>query len=111
MLWINYPIFVIFHLYFNTFLLNLHFSKDFLPYLEAAIDYLDDYDMPVSIYNLQPCLINQKYRKYIYNSIAEWKRVFVSACDGCFMKKNCQGTFFSNKTEYEEIIGVIKNEK
>lgn len=94
----------------NKDLLWVH-PKEFLPVLEKAIDYLEDFQMPVSIYNLQPCLINEKYRKYIYNSISEWKRVFVSACDNCKMKGNCQGTFFSNYKEYEELLGEINEEK
>jgi len=78
--------------------------KAYMSELCEAIDYLEIFNMPVSIYNIPHCLISENYHKYAYKSISEWKRKFFDFCDKCKYEKDCGGFFESCTNEYKKII-------
>src|SRR5574344_390456 len=78
--------------------------RKYISCLEKAVDYLSSFEIPVSIYNLQPCLFSEKYRVYLYNSISEWKREYLPVCLKCQLRGSCGGIFFSDLIEYNKII-------
>jgi len=79
--------------------------RQYIPLLEEAIDYLVDFRLPVSIYNLQPCLFRQKYRDYVKQTISEWKRAYAPGCTDCKLKVDCGGFF---RSDYDQFIHILR---
>lgn len=67
--------------------------------LSEAVQILDSYRIPVSIYNHQLCLVNSGVEKFYVRSISDWKNEYASECKGCARKHECGG-FFSSGIKY-----------
>lgn len=78
--------------------------KDYIDFLQKAVDYLNDYNVATWIYNLPLCLFSEKYRKFVVKSISPWKIKYLQKCESCNMKEFCGGIFFSDVKEYEKIL-------
>ena len=81
-----------------------------IPYLEAAIDIAKSNDIQIKIYSIPPCLMSEKYRKYIGlkfrssvitktpNSDMQKVNIMygtVEKCKSCVYYKICTGTWYS----------------
>jgi len=66
-----------------------------IPSIEKATDLLLDQGIPVRLYNLPYCLLNQKYSPLYQKSITPWKIVYLPECENCHRKEDCGGFFYS----------------
>lgn len=78
--------------------------KDYITYLQTAIDFLDSFGVTVWVYNLPSCLFEKRYRKFLVKSISNWKIKYLKKCDSCELKPVCGGMFFSDVSEFEKIL-------
>jgi His-Xaa-Ser system radical SAM maturase HxsC len=74
--------------------------------LEAAVDYLTSFGYPVSLYNLQPCLVAPSLRPFLRTSISDWKREYLPACEGCSLREECGGVFGTSRRHSHLIRAV-----
>jgi His-Xaa-Ser system radical SAM maturase HxsC len=72
---------------------------DYAGELEAAVDYLTGFGYPVSLYNLQPCLVPPALRPYLRTSISDWKREYLPECEGCAARAECGGVFGTSRRQ------------
>ena len=72
--------------------------------LQKAVKYLDSCGMTAWIYNLPSCLFTAPYRKFLVKSISPWKIKYLAKCEGCDMKNDCGGMFFSDVEVFEGIL-------
>ncbi|MBX9825363.1 MAG: His-Xaa-Ser system radical SAM maturase HxsC [Xanthobacteraceae bacterium] len=63
--------------------------------LRRAVLHLHLRDIPVSIYNLPLCVLQEDMRPFARQSISDWKNVYAPECDGCAVKDQCSGFFRS----------------
>lgn len=63
--------------------------------LSEAVQILESYRMPVSVYNHPLCLVNPDVEKVYVRSISDWKNEFASECEPCSRKHECGGFFSS----------------
>ena len=68
--------------------------------LSEAVNILNDYNVPVSVYNHQLCLINKDVYKFNVQSISDWKNEYIKECSECIKKHECGG-FFSSQVLYK----------
>jgi His-Xaa-Ser system radical SAM maturase HxsC len=68
---------------------------DYQDALEAAVYYLADRQLTVSVYNLPLCVLPPGLRPFARQSISDWKNVFVAECAPCVLKGECSGFFRS----------------
>lgn len=61
--------------------------------LAEAIELLDASGIAVSIYNVPLCVLKDDIRGYARDSISQWKRTFLPACEACPLKGRCAGFF------------------
>ncbi len=80
---------------------------DYQAELAAAIDILNRFNMNVSIYNHQLCLLPKKLWPFARKSISDWKNEYMPECDGCMKKNDCGGFFSSAHYRYSENIEAI----
>ena len=66
--------------------------------LIAAASMADNYNISLWLYNMQLCCLPTTLRNIACVSISEWKRVYVSECDACPMRRSCGG-FFASQNE------------
>jgi His-Xaa-Ser system radical SAM maturase HxsC len=74
--------------------------------LETAIDYLTAFGYPVSLYNLQPCLMPRSLWPFLRTSISDWKREYLPACDGCALHSECGGVFGTSRRQCDLIRAI-----
>ena len=75
--------------------------------LVEAIKICREYNLPVSIYNLPLCLVNESIRGFTRQSISDWKNDFSKVCYNCDMKSECAGMFSSTQPYYESLLKPI----
>lgn len=63
--------------------------------LSAAVLYLADMGMNVSVYNAQLCVTPGELWEYTRRSISDWKNVYHEECSRCVMQEKCGGFFAS----------------
>jgi His-Xaa-Ser system radical SAM maturase HxsC len=66
---------------------------EYMPALHEAIDHLVSLGMRVSIYNLPRCLVPPALWPYLRQSISDWKREYLPACQRCSERMECGGLF------------------
>lgn len=76
-----------------------------------AIKICREYSLPVSIYNLPLCLVNENIRSFAKQSISDWKNEFSEVCYNCEMKSECAGMFTSTQPYFESLLNPIKRSK
>lgn len=87
---------------------KIHISPiDYQSQLIEAIELCEKYNLPVSIYNLPLCLIDESIRSYAKQTISDWKNEYAEICNSCVEKSNCSGMFASTKPVYEELLVSI----
>lgn len=68
---------------------------DYAADLAAAVDFLADRGMAVSIYNLPLCVLPRGLWAFARRSISDWKNSFAPECAGCAVQPQCAGFFSS----------------
>jgi len=76
-----------------------------------AIKICREYSLPVSIYNLPLCLINESIRSFSRQSISDWKNEFSKICYNCELINECAGMFTSTQPHFESLLTPIKRNK
>lgn len=90
---------------------DIHISPlDYKEELLNAITLAKKYNLPISIYNLPICLVDQKIKMYTKQSISDWKNEFSEKCINCIEKHNCSGMFSSTKPFFNDFLTPIYNE-
>ncbi len=72
--------------------------------LVEAVSLSQQYNIPVSIYNLPICLIDDSLIKYSRKSISDWKNDFSDFCKDCCYRDICCGMFSSTKPYFEKLL-------
>lgn len=63
--------------------------------LSKSAGILAKYDMNISVYNHQLCLVNPDIQPYYRKSISDWKNEYAPECQGCTKQQECGGFFAS----------------
>jgi His-Xaa-Ser system radical SAM maturase HxsC len=69
---------------------------DYRDELEAAVLFLADHGMTVSVYNHQLCTVSPSIRPFCRQSISDWKNEYLPVCTACAMRPACAGFFSSS---------------
>jgi His-Xaa-Ser system radical SAM maturase HxsC len=77
---------------------------DFQYDLALAVDILDAARVPVSVYNLPFCVLDQKVWPFARQSISDWKNAYLPQCAGCAAKANCAGFFSTGRPKQSRVI-------
>lgn len=72
---------------------------DYKDQLSDAVNILNAYKIPVSVYNHQLCLVNNDIQPFYKKSISDWKSEYAQECGSCIRKAECGG-FFSSGIQY-----------
>ena len=78
----------------------------YVEHLAEAADYLDDFGINISIYNLQLCLLPQNLWRFCRKSISDWKREYLDECQKCKMLNECGGVFATSRRYSDEIKAI-----
>lgn len=68
-----------------------------------AVKVLDDWDIPVSIYNIPLCLLPVEYHRFATKSISDWKTQYLKICERCSVREQCCGLFSTSKKQFHGI--------
>lgn len=75
--------------------------------LEEAVIALALRGMPVSVYNVQLCVLPQSLWPFARRSISDWKNVYLRQCESCDARPYCCGFFHSATKRYSHGIAPI----
>ena len=78
--------------------------KDYQGQLVQAVLALHRAHIPVSIYNHQLCVIDQRIMSFSRKSISDWKNNYLPKCDPCMRKNDCGGFFSTSGERYSSHI-------
>tara|TARA_B100001540_G_scaffold316917_1_gene348143 strand:- start:171 stop:1325 length:1155 start_codon:yes stop_codon:yes gene_type:complete len=67
--------------------------------LSEAVDVLNRYKIPASVYNHQLCTVNDDVINNYVHSISDWKNEYITECKNCSKRHECGG-FFSSQVLY-----------
>ena len=79
---------------------------DYQDDLEAAVRYLHYRQMPVSIYNLQLCILKSTLHPFARKSISDLKNIYLEECSHCSVRNDCADCLNLLK---RGIAGVLKH--
>jgi His-Xaa-Ser system radical SAM maturase HxsC len=80
---------------------------DYQGALAEAVDLLVAAKVPVSVYNLQRCILAPSVWPYAAQSISDWKNAFTPECERCTEKPRCTGFFSSGRPRRSRGISAI----
>lgn len=83
---------------------------DYVDVLETAVKHLYYRRVPVSIYNLQLCVLPKSVWPFARKSISDFKNVYLDCCDDCDVREQCGGLFASTESRHSRGIGAIRAE-
>ena len=66
---------------------------DYMDELSTAVQELDQFHIPVSLYNLQRCILPPGLRGFAERSISDWKVDYLDICSPCTERAACCGFF------------------
>lgn len=81
---------------------------DYVASLKKALEYLDGCGISSWVYNLPFCFFDGHFKKFLVKSISPWKIRFLPICESCTMKTDCGGMFFSDVTEFKNILVPVR---
>lgn len=61
--------------------------------LNAAVRFLFERGMQVSVYNLPLCVLDRSLWPFARKSISDWKNVYLPVCEKCSVRDDCAGFF------------------
>ena len=79
---------------------------DYTIQLCKAVKELDDWDIPVAIYNIPLCLLSVEYHRFAAQSISDWKARYLDICNECTVKDKCCGLFGTSKSIYKGLSPI-----
>ena len=79
---------------------------EYILQLCKATDILDQWRIPVSIYNIPLCLLPATHRKFAAQSISDWKTKYIDVCERCAVKSNCCGLFATSKKTFKGLKAI-----
>lgn len=79
---------------------------DYTIQLCKAVKKLDDWDIPVAIYNIPLCLLPSEYHRFAAQSISDWKNLYLDICNECSVKDKCCGLFGTSKSIYKGLSPI-----
>ena len=82
---------------------------DYQDELEAAVEYLTQRNMTVSIYNHQLCVLRRSLWKFASKSISEWKNLYLPECERCSVVEQCGGLFKWANKKHSDYIRPLSN--
>ncbi len=70
------------------------------------------HDIPCHLYNIPRCTIPEGYRRYCVDSISDWKKKYLTVCDGCSERTLCCGFFewYNVTTAWSQIEPIKKGD-
>jgi len=81
---------------------------DYRDALADAVELLNAARLPVSIYNLPFCVLNQSVWRFARQSISDWKNAYLPQCEMCAAKPQCAGFFSSGRPRNSRAIAPIE---
>ena len=81
---------------------------DYTKELQEAVLLLSNRGFKVYIYNAQLCVLPNSLRTFAKQSISDWKKVYLSQCDGCILRSVCAGLFSTNNKHISTHISCVK---
>jgi hypothetical protein len=81
---------------------------DYAEELERAVTFLWRRQVPVSVYNLQLCLLPRSLWAFARQSISDYKNIYLQACADCDLNDKCAGVFKSSESRHSAHIHPIK---
>ena len=79
---------------------------EYILQLCKATDILDQWRIPVSIYNIPLCLLPATHRKFAAQSISDWKTKYIDVCERCAVKSKCCGLFATSKKTFQGLKAI-----
>ena len=79
---------------------------DYASQVCKAVKVLDDWDIPVAIYNIPLCLLPVEYHRFATQSISDWKTRYLDICNECSVKDKCCGLFGTSKRIYKGLSSI-----
>ncbi len=77
--------------------------------LESAVQRLNESAIRTMIYNHPLCVLRETLRPHAAKSISDWKNIYLPQCDGCDLRSDCGGLFYSSlKKHSREIRPIIR---
>jgi hypothetical protein len=83
-------------------------TADHAEMIARAAETLNQSGLRTSIYNTPLCLLHPRSRRFAVRSISDWKREYWDACEGCVLKADCGGAFFSSRRRLEPEIRPVR---
>lgn len=80
---------------------------DYISEMCEAVRYLEEYDIPVSIYNIPLCLLPHDFHRFASQSISDWKTKYLDICGDCSVKEQCCGLFNTSKKIFHGLKPII----
>jgi len=80
---------------------------DYQQELEAAVRYLHQRRIGVSLYNLPLCVLPQRLWGVARQSISDFKNLYLPTCDQCRLRPHCAGLFASSENRHSRGIRAI----
>jgi len=66
---------------------------DYIEELTSSVEYLVNFGMNVSLYNIPLCNLPSNMWQHSTKSISNWKTKYLDCCEECKLKDECCGTF------------------
>lgn len=73
---------------------------EYTGFMCKAIDILEGWGIPVTIFNIPLCLLSPEYHQFAAQSISDWKTKYLNICNECLLKEKCCGLFATSKKTY-----------
>ena len=91
----------------NITLINIEPQEYNINLLES-IQFLNQREMNISIYNMPYCLVDERIWRFLRNSISKWKQSYKKECNLCSMKSKCSGIFTTTKINNFNLNPIMK---
>ncbi len=75
--------------------------------LTKAVEFLNQRNMNVSVYNVPFCLVDKKIWRFVKNSISKWKQSYTTECNLCVKKHECSGLFTTTKIDNFKLKAIF----
>ena len=82
---------------------------EYIDHLCKAVEILEGWDIPATIFNIPLCLLPIDYHQYATQSISDWTTKYLNICDSCVLKEKCCGLFATSKKTYSGLKPYVQN--
>ncbi len=80
---------------------------DYADVLGRTIRHLFYRRLPVSIYNLQLCVLPRTLWSFARKSISDYKNIYLDVCKECGVRERCGGLFLSSETRHSRGVSPL----